>query len=328
MLPTARSNPTLLAVPNASAGADERAVTELGRALAPPTGCVVRLLDVHRDADHDRSVFTLAGAQGELASALVRGARVALELVDLRRQGGVHPRVGALDVAPVIYPDHEARGAAVAEPLTAAALIGEDLGVPVFLYGDLATDPERRERAAFRAGGPERLAERIERGELGPDYGPARLHPSAGATLVTARPPLVAFNLELASDDVELARRIAAEVRESGGGLRGVRALGLALAGRGRAQVSFNVHDPYVVPLRELVAAVRARAPVASAELVGLAPAAALDGFPDDVPMPGFDPARHLIENALRSLAEDGEDDDQAPPQAPRNAGGNDRPGG
>ena len=287
MLPTARSNPTLLAVPNASAGADERAVTELGRALAPPTGCVVRLLDVHRDADHDRSVFTLAGAQGELASALVRGARVALELVDLRRQGGVHPRVGALDVAPVIYPDHEARGAAVAEALTAAALIGEDLGVPVFLYGDLATDPERRERAAFRAGGPERLAERIE-----------------------------------------LARRIAAEVRESGGGLRGVRALGLALAGRGRAQVSFNVHDPYVVPLRELVAAVRARAPVASAELVGLAPAAALDGFPDDVPMPGFDPARHLIENALRSLAEDGEDDDQAPPQAPRNAGGNDRPGG
>ena len=328
MSPTAPSIPTLLAVPNASAGANERVVTELARTLAPPGECGVRLLDVHRDVDHDRSVFTLGGAQGKLAPALVRGVRAALELVDLRRQAGVHPRVGALDVAPVVYPHQSARGAAVTEALTAAALIGEDLGVPVLLYGDLATAPERRERAALRAGGPERLAERIERGELAPDYGPARLHPSAGATLVTARPPLVAFNLELASDDVELARRIAAEVRESGGGLRGVRALGLELAEREHAQVSFNVHDPYSVSLRELVAAVRARAPVASAELVGLAPEAAFDGFPDDLPMPGFDPTRHLIENALRSLAEDGQDEDQASPQASGNAGGNDHADG
>jgi glutamate formiminotransferase len=119
---------------------------------------------------------------------------------------------------------------------------------------------------------------------------------------VTARPPLVAFNVDLASDDVELAKRIAANLRESGGGPPGVRAIGLALLARGRAQVSFNVHDHRAAPLRDLVAAVRAAAPIAEAELVGLAPAVAFDGFPADVPLRGFDPERHLIENALRSL--------------------------
>jgi glutamate formiminotransferase len=320
--------PLLLAVPNASAGRDHEVVAAIADALAPADASSPRLLDVHRDPDHDRSVFTLAGHQGELAEALVHGARAALQHIDLRSQRGVHPRVGALDVAPVVYPEPAARGAACAEALTAGALIGEDLELPVFLYGDLATAPERRERAALRPGGPEALARRMASGELAPDYGPARLDRAVGAVLVTARPPLVAFNLELASDDVEVARRVAAEVRESGGGPSGVRALGLGLAERGRAQVSFNVHDPYAVPLRELVAAVRARAPVAGAELVGLAPRAAFEGFPEDVPVRGFDPARHLIENALRSLGPDGEDQDKAPAQAPRDPGGHDRPAG
>jgi len=320
--------PLLLAVPNASAGRDERVLSALVRALAPEADASPRLLDIHRDPDHDRSVFTLAGRQGEIASALVRAARAALERIDLRSQSGVHPRVGALDVAPVVYPDPADRGAACAEALTAAAFIGDELELPVFLYGDMATASERRERAALRAGGPPALAERIASGELAPDYGPHRLHPSAGATLLTARPPLVAFNLELESNDVELARRIAAEVRESGGGLRGVRALGLELAERGRAQVSFNVHDPYTVPLREVVGAVRARAPVACAELVGLAPRAAFEAFPEDIPVRGFDPTRHLIENALRSLAADGEDQGEAPTQAPGNPGRHDRRAG
>jgi len=315
-------------VPNASAGRDERVVEEVGRAMAPRSEASPRLLDVHRDPDHDRSVFTLVGRQGELAEALVRGARAALEHVDLRAQRGVHPRVGALDVAPVVYPELEARGAACAEALTAAALLGDELALPVFLYGDLATAPERSERAFLRAGGPEELSKRIELGELVPDHGPPGLHPTAGATLVTARPPLVAFNLELESGDVEVARRIAAELRESGGGLPGVRALGLELSGRARTQVSFNVHDPFAVPLRELVAAVRERTPVAFAELVGLAPKAAFEGFPRDVPVPGFDPARHLIENALRSLAADGEDQGEAPAQAPGDPSGHDRPAG
>ena len=320
--------PLLLAVPNASAARDEEAVSAIARALAPEGVASPRLLDVHRDPDHDRSVFTLGGRQGEIARALVCGARAALERIDLSSQRGVHPRVGALDVAPVVYPDPAARGPACAEALTAAALIGDELELPVFLYGDLATGSEGRERAHLRAGGPEALGERIARGELAPDYGPDRLHTSAGATLVTARAPLVAFNLELESADLDLAGRVAAEVRESGGGLPGVRALGLELARRGRAQVSLNVHDPFAVPLREIVAAVHARAPVTCAELVGLAPRAAFEGFPDDLPLRGFDPARHLIENALGSLTADGEDQAEAPAQAPRDAGGHDRPAG
>jgi glutamate formiminotransferase len=289
--------PLLLAVPNFSEGRDERAIAEIAESFTPG-----RLLDVHSDPDHDRSVVTLAVRQGEAAAALLAGARECVERIDLRRHGGVHPRVGALDVAPVVYLDEADRGAACAEALTAAALIGDDLGLPVFLYGELATSPERRERAFLREGGPARLGERMEAGELSPDHGPARLHPSAGVVLMAARPPLVAFNLELESGDVELARRIAAGLRETGGGPPGVRAIGLRLERRGRAQVSVNVHDHHAVPLAQIVDAVRQEAEVSEAELVGLAPAAALEGFPDDVPLRGFSPERHVIENALRSL--------------------------
>src|SRR4051794_33065346 len=287
----------LLTVPNVSEGADGSRLDELVAATAP-----LRLLDLHTDPDHGRSVLTLAGEQGEVAPALARLARAAARLIDVSAHPGRHPHVGALDVAPVVYPDDDRRGAACAEALTAAALIGAEVGIPVFLYGALATAPDRVERAALREGGPDRLAERLAAGELAPDYGPPRLHPTAGATLVTARPPLVAFNVDLASDDVGLAKDIAARLRESGGGPPGVRAIGLALPARGRAQVSFNVHDHRSAPLRDLVAAVRERAPVAEAELVGLAPAAAFEGFPADVPLRGFDSRRHLIENALDSL--------------------------
>jgi glutamate formiminotransferase len=135
-----------------------------------------------------------------------------------------------------------------------------------------------------------------------PDFGPPRPHPTAGVTLAAARPPLVAFNIDLASDDLELARRVAGEIREAGGGLPGVRAIGLYLPERGRAQVSTNVHDYRVTPLHAVVEAVRERAEVAEAELVGLAPEAAFERFPEDVPIRGFSPERHLLENALRSL--------------------------
>ena len=147
-----------------------------------------------------------------------------------------------------------------------------------------------------------RLAERMRSGELRPDYGPPQPPPKSGAVLVTARPPLIAFNVDLASDDIASAREIASDLRESNGGPAGVRAIGLMLAARGRAQVSFNVHDHRAAPLGMLVERVRERAPIAEAELVGLAPRAAFDGFPDGVPLRGFDPDRHLIENALRSL--------------------------
>ena len=169
------------------------------------------------------SCLQMAARQGDLAAALLSGARAAVERVDLRRHDGVHPHVGAVDVAPVVYLDDPARGAACAEALTAAALIGDELELPVFLYGDLAATQHNRERANIRRGGPTALAERMHTGELKPDYGPGLPHESAGALLVTARPPLIAFNIDLATDDVELARRIAARLRESGGGPTGVR---------------------------------------------------------------------------------------------------------
>jgi glutamate formiminotransferase / 5-formyltetrahydrofolate cyclo-ligase len=289
--------PLLLAVPNLSEGRDEAVLQRLESSVAP-----ARVLDVHVDPDHNRAVFTLVARQGELAAGLVGLARAAVESIDVRAYDGVHPCVGALDVMPVVWLDEARRGAACAEALTAAALVGEDADVPVFLYGELATRPEQAERAWIRRGGPDELARRIDAGELLPDYGPHRAHPTAGAVLAAARPPLVAFNLDLDSDDLELARSIAAELREADGGLPGVRALGLYLAERGRAQVSTNVHDYRAVPLREIVARVRARAPVAEAELIGLAPRAAFEGFPDDVPLRGFSPERHILEEALAAV--------------------------
>jgi glutamate formiminotransferase / 5-formyltetrahydrofolate cyclo-ligase len=290
--------PLLLAVPNVSEGRDTGVLERIERGFGG-----ARFLDIHTDPDHHRSVLTLAAPQGELANALVEGARAAAEAIDLNAHEGLHPRVGALDVLPVVYLDEESRGAAEAEALTAAARIGDELELPVVLYGDLATEPDHRERAFLRRGGWRRLAERLESGELKPDHGPPEAHPTAGVVLATARPPLVAFNVDLDSDDLDLARAIAAEIRESNGGLPGVRALGLHLESRGRTQVSTNVHDFRAAPLREIVARVAARAPIVEAELVGLAPEAAFEGFPDDVPLRGFSPERHLIENALRTVS-------------------------
>lgn len=289
--------PLLIAVPNLSEGRDRDVLEHLEESVGQ-----ARVLDVHVDPDHNRAVFTLAGRQGELAAGLVGLAKAAVEHIDLRSHDGVHPHVGALDVMPVVWLDGERRGAAGAEALTAAALVGEDAELPVFLYGDLATRPEHTERAWLRRGGPAGLAQRMEAGELVPDYGPARAHPTAGAVLATARRPLVAFNVDLVTDDVELAKSIAAELREASGGLPGVRTLGLYLPERGRAQVSTNVHDHLAVPLAEIVERVRARAPVAGAELIGLAPRAAFDGFPDDVPLHGFTPERHILEEVLAVL--------------------------
>ncbi|MBJ7458638.1 MAG: hypothetical protein JHD02_05565 [Thermoleophilaceae bacterium] len=284
-----------MSVPNVSEGVDEAAITVIGEAFAP-----ARLLNVHSDPDHHRSVFTLVSKQGELARALANGAAAVHARVDVSAHEGIHPHVGAIDVVPVVYLAPDQRGAACAEALTAADLIARRTGTPVFLYGELAGG---RERAELRAGGIKGLAERIASGEHRPDFGPTELHPSAGATLVSARPPLVAFNVDLADgESLDTARAIAAELRESGGGLPGVRAIGLWLEARGRAQVSCNVQDPFNVALAEVVAFVRARAAIENAELIGLAPKAAFTDFPDDVEIPGFDPTEHLLENVIGDL--------------------------
>jgi len=302
--------PTLLAVPNVSEGADEATIAAL-RGAIESSGGGVRLLDTHSDADHGRSVFTFAGGPRELAGATVRLAAEAVARIDLARSGrtGQHPHVGVLDVAPVVYLDEASRGAACAEALLLAERLGQELEIPVLLYGELTADESRppRRRAELRRGGAARLAERLSAGQddpeaLRPDFGPARARPDRGATLVAARQPLVAFNVELAPPaGVEDARRIAALVREGGEhGLPGLRAIGIELQG-GAGQVSMNVERPLELALAEVVRALAVHAPLARAELVGLAPAAAFDGFPEELPVPGFDPRRHLIENALGS---------------------------
>lgn len=291
----------LLAVPNVAEGREPARVEAMERAFSAG----VELLDRHSDTDHNRTVFTLAGGAEALTAALARGAAEAVRAIDMGAHAGAHPAVGALDVCPLVWLEPGDRDPARAAALDVAESIGA-LGVPVFLYGDLATGPERVERAYFRNGGPAELWLRMESGELRPDRGPATPHRTAGATLVTARPPLGAFNVELDSGDLDLARAVAAGLRESGGGLRGVRAIGLRLSS-GRAQISTNVHNPAATPLgtvvervRELAAPLGAR-PV-EAELVGLIPAAALRGYPDDVPIRGFDPDRQTIERRLAAL--------------------------
>jgi glutamate formiminotransferase / 5-formyltetrahydrofolate cyclo-ligase len=292
-------------VPNVSEGTDRALIDRLAAAFSAEAA----LLDAHSDRVHNRSVFTLAAAPDALAASLLTGARAAIEAIDMTLHSGAHPCVGALDVCPIVHPDP-----ADAEP--AAALAREvaerlaELGLPVFFYGALAREgdgeEERHERAFFRGGGLEALAARLAAGELEPDLGPSVPHPRGGAVLVTARGPLAAFNVELVGVGLAAAREIAAGVREAGGGPAGVRAIGIEL-GAGRVQVSTNIHDPVAVPLGAVVELVRRRAVAlggrpAAAELVGLVPAAALEGYPADVPIRGFDPAERTIEARLARI--------------------------
>jgi glutamate formiminotransferase len=274
----------LLAFPNVSEGRNAETIDALKYVWSP-----ARLVDLHADPHHNRTAITLAGDPGALAPALVAGAREVVARVDIREHDGAHPFVGALDVAAVVWADAAHRGAACAEALVAADELARRLDLPVFLYGELAGG---RTRAELRRGGPPELARRMAAGELRPDFGPPRLHPTAGATLVAARPPLVAFNLWLAPGaTLDEARAAAAAVRSE---LPAVRALGLQLGER--LQVSTNVERPDLVSLAEVTEAVRRRVPVAGAELIGLAPMAALDGFPADVPLDGAD---RILEDAI-----------------------------
>jgi glutamate formiminotransferase / 5-formyltetrahydrofolate cyclo-ligase len=291
-------SPSLLAVPNVSEGQHATRIDALQRAFTSGAD----LLDRHSDGDHDRTVFTLAGESASLREALLSGAQQAIELIDMSSYAGLHPAVGALDVCPLVWTDPALRATARTEAIEVAQQLG-GLGVPVFLYGELASRPEHAERAYFRNGGLAELWLRMEGGGLGPDFGPRQPHATAGVTLVTARPPLAAFNVELDSGDLDLARAVAAGLRESGGGPRGVRAIGLRLSS-GRTQVSTNIHDPFSVPLAEVVARVRALAqPLGStpveAEVVGLIPEAALAAYPSDLPIRNFQPDQQTIESRL-----------------------------
>jgi glutamate formiminotransferase len=263
----------LESVPNFSEGRDRGTVAAIEAALASHAG----VLDVHADADHNRSVFTLVGSEQELEDGLLAGLACAIERIDLRRHEGAHPRIGAADVVPIVplRPEQMERARRSAREI--AGRIAAELDLPVFLYGESAPG---RGPAFFRRGGSEELQRRLDAGELAPDLGPNRLHPSAGGTIVGARRPLVAFNVNLRGASIEVAREIAALVRERDGGYPGVRALGLELPRAGIVQVSMNVEDYEAAALHEIVERVAAEAEsrgaeVAGSELVGLMPAGA-----------------------------------------------------
>ncbi len=272
----------LTAVPNVSDGADAEALAAVAEAFQQSAAATL-LAQPHTDVDHGRTVFTLAAEPGEIAAALVDGARVALERFDLSAHDGSHPNVGVVDVVPVVFLDEARRGAALAEALVTAECLASQLELPIFLYGAISGG---RTRAELRRGGIAELTRRIESGELKPDFGPSEVDPTKGVTLVAARPPLIAFNLELAAPaTLGDAKAIAALIREGGSsGLPGLKAIGLELPARGGvAQVSMNIEDVTALSLADVVAAVNAHAPVAEAELVGLAPRAAFEGWPEQL---------------------------------------------
>jgi glutamate formiminotransferase len=287
----------LESVPNFSEGRDRATIAAIGEALSGG----VRLLDVHSDPDHNRSVFTLVGRDETLVEALLAGIAVARERIDLRRHEGAHPRIGAADVVPLVPLRPEDMERARAAALELARSVGEELQLPVFLYGELAPG---RGPAFFRRGGTDELARRLAAGELEPAFGPGELDGSAGGVIVGARRPLIAFNVDLRGSTPEDARAIAAAVRERDGGFPGVRALGLDLPGSGRVQVSMNVEDWEAAALHEIVARIEAEAAsrgaeIARSELVGLMPAgAAAAAAGAMLRIDGFDASR-LIETRL-----------------------------
>jgi glutamate formiminotransferase/glutamate formiminotransferase/formiminotetrahydrofolate cyclodeaminase len=294
----------LESVPNVSEGRDEATLEALRASFASPA----QLLDVHTDWDHHRSVFTLVGSAEPLVETLFAGIATAAERIDLRGHEGAHPRIGAADVVPLVPLEPEAEPAARETALALAGRVGEELGLPVFFYGRLTEDG--REPAFFRRGGPEELQRRVDAGEVRPDRGPDRLHPTAGGVLIGVRRPLVAFNVDLRSDDVEAARAIAAVVRERDGGFPGVRALGLDLPRAGRVQVSMNVTDWQAAALHQIVGRIAAEAEargieVAGSELVGLMPAGpAVEAAGALLGLEGLDRSRvlelRLLESAPR----------------------------
>jgi glutamate formiminotransferase len=284
----------LESVPNFSEGRDRETIEALTAALSGPA----ELLDVHSDPDHNRSVFTLVGEEHALAASLLAGVACARERIDLREHEGAHPRIGAADVVPVVAIDPADAERARECALVVAARIGAELQLPVFLYGETGGG---RGPAFFRHGD---LQGRIDDGEVVPDFGPAQLDRRAGGVIVGARRPLIAFNVNLATEDVEVARAIAAVVRERGGGFPGVRALGLSLPRAGHSQVSMNVEDYEAAALHDIVARVESEARergvgVAGAELVGLMPAgAAVAAAGPALRIDGFTP-EHVLELRL-----------------------------
>lgn len=290
-------------VPNVSEGRLRAVISRLVSAVSAPG---VRVLDVSSDADHNRTVLTLAGEEDALVPGLLGLYEAALAEIDLRAHEGVHPRLGAVDVVPFVPLGETPMAAAVGAAQRLAMEVARRFDLPVFLYEEAAARPDRRSLAAIRRGGFEGLARKLADEVWTPDFGPSRPHPSAGATVIGARFFLIAWNVILDTADVAVARAVARAVRETGGGLPAVRALAFYLASRGQAQVSMNLVDFRRTSLSRALARVREEAAargarVVASQLVGLLPEqAALDVVRETLQLPALDASR-LLEERLRA---------------------------
>jgi glutamate formiminotransferase len=303
------SAPLVECVPNFSEGRDLAKVDAIVAAIA---SAGVTVLDRESDSDHNRSVVTFAGVPARVAEAAFRGIAKAAELIDLREHRGVHPRLGAADVVPFV----PVRGVTLADCVglaeRTAERVWQELGIPVYLYEAAARRPERARLENVRRGEFEGIREEIVANpDRLPEFGAAALHPSAGAVIIGARKFLIAYNINLNTDDVALARRIARQIRTSSGGFPCVKAMGVLLASRNLAQVSMNLTDFEVTPVHQVFEAVRDAAAaqgvtVASSEIIGLIPRAALEQTADRfLQIEGFHRGL-VLENRLEDAAPHG----------------------
>jgi glutamate formiminotransferase len=301
--------PIIECIPNVSEGRRLDVVQALADAVSSVAG--VHLLDVSSDSSHNRSVLTMAGEATPLHEAILALFASAIPRIDLRSHTGVHPRLGAVDVVPFVPISGVTMEQCIALATATAATVAERFGLPVFLYEEAARTPARRRLEDIRRGQFEGLAAKMATADWTPDFGPRTPHPTAGATVIGARPPLIAYNINLATTDLTVARAIAATIRESSGGLRCVKAMGVTLADRGIVQVSMNLTDYHQTSIALVFdavsrAAVRHGVAVVESEIVGLVPAEALAGTtPEALRLVAFRPDQ-ILEQRLRQSFEDG----------------------
>lgn len=288
-------------VPNFSEGRRRAVIEAIAHEVRAHSG--VRLLDVQSDSSHNRSVLSFVGDLNAVQAAALAAARRAVELIDMNAHTGEHPRMGAVDVIPFVPISDVSMDECVAAARTLARNIWEELRVPVFLYAEAATRPERRRLPDIRKGEYEGLASKLADPAWAPDFGDPRPHPTAGATVVGARRPLIAYNINLASEDLEVAKKIARAVRESSGGLPSVQAMGVR-SESGQAQVSMNLLDYTRTPIHVAYEHVREEASrhgvdILESEVVGLVPLDAIaDAARASLRLRGFD-RKQILEAKL-----------------------------
>jgi glutamate formiminotransferase / 5-formyltetrahydrofolate cyclo-ligase len=300
--------PIIECIPNISEGRRPDAVATIAAAVGRTPG--VRVLDVSSDAAHHRSVLTMAGDAAGLKAAILTLFEQTLAVVDLTAHKGEHPRLGAVDVVPFVPIDGVTMNDCVALARETGKAVAERFGVPVYLYEEAASDPARRNLEDIRRGEFEGLAAKMATAGWAPDFGPATPHPRAGATVIGARMPLIAYNINLATDRLDVAKKIAAAVRHSTGGLRFVKAMGVMLGDRGIAQVSMNLTDFDKTPIPRVFELVKREAErhgvaVLESEIIGLIPQAALLAAAEYyLQIAGFTPTQ-VLENRLRMTSDE-----------------------